>query len=200
MNINLQKHHIEAIMYLIVIICALLIIYIILNNQKDNFLVIQTNGGEEVKKQFPQSYPNLYLYWYDEVCDMSTSIKKNLWDTMTLQTKRLFKNIKDIDFSVIDINNSENFPHKNLDNGEINISPTIVIEYENVYNEKLINKLNSLNEIGKPKKVFSMGATYIIKILDLKDYVINNTDTRDVYIQKKTNFEAMIRATIENLK
>lgn len=200
MNINLQKHHIETIMYLIVIICALIIIYIILNNKKDNFIVIQTNGGEQVKKEFPPSYPNLYLYWYDEVCDMSTSIKKNLWDTMTIQTKRLFTKIEDIDFSKIDVNNFEEFPHKNLDDGEINITPTIVIEYENVYNEKLINKLNSLNEIGKPKKVFSMGDTYLIKIVDLKDYVINNTDNRDVFIQKKTNFEAMIRASIENLK
>lgn len=85
---NLQRFHIETIMYLIVIIVALVLLYLFMNNKINFFESFQTeiDGCEILSNDYKKSSQFTLIYYHDDECIKSKEFKSKVWDKLFIES------------------------------------------------------------------------------------------------------------------
>jgi hypothetical protein len=124
---NLQRFHIETIMYLIVIIVALVLLYLFMNNKINLFEDFQV-GGNDVIGCFSTNENvgsfNL-IYYHDETCHYSKSFIDKIWNVLFIKTSKT--NSKQ--YTKTDCGDSKNEKLKCDNPNKVKLSPKISGSY-----------------------------------------------------------------------
>ena len=177
------------------IICLLITCLVLLNmdsisDKLSNFIdnekkVAVSNSNEYVKDydfKFVKTSPDYIPYSYQDLLNILYSILNNGWEVFTFycpnEYEQCANDINKIGKDVTLLSNINNFVHPYNSFSKIGIesSPTgeITIKITKLYNTNDINKINAgVNEIMN--NVNSNELTNKDKILQIHDYIINNT-------------------------